>query len=127
MVTIVDLTTLPPISPISIINETTQIATSLTTSPPTLFESNNNNILSIASLVGGATFLGVSIAMICVVFWFQRRKRQLNTISSVAAQPQNQGIIFISWYASYTIIVHANTAHTCTIIRHRCCHDITTQ
>ena len=34
-------------------------------------ESNNNNILSITSLVGGATFLGVSITMVCVVFWFQ--------------------------------------------------------
>ena len=63
MATIVDLTTLPPVSPISIINETTQLATSLSISRSTLFESNNSNILFFAPLVGGGTFLGVSITV----------------------------------------------------------------
>ena len=63
MATIVDLTTLPPISPISIINETTQLATSLSILPSTLFESNDSNILFFTTLVRGGTFLGVSITV----------------------------------------------------------------
>ena len=85
------------------------VTTLVTTLLPTLifgvsdFES-NTNISIIVPLIGGVTILTISIMISCVVIWFwNRRKRQFHTASSVTTQPQNQGIDTTTNYKFYNL------------------------
>ena len=65
----------------------------------TIFDSPSTIILVIVLPVGGTIILIISIIIACVVVWFRTcQNGQLNTISSMVAQPQLQGIIKLQYF-----------------------------